>query len=510
MHYWRAWVIFFTFWRFGVWSMLTPLIKSKVLRGGYALLQGRRHDPETAGARLRAALEALGPIFVKLGQVISTRQDILPLAMAKELAKLQDQVPPFSNEIAKKRMEQSWGQAIDDIFLHLDQEPIASASIAQVYLGKLKDGSEVAVKILRPAMLEVIKKDIALMRFMASCLLRFSYDIRRLKPHEVINELEGYLHDELDLLKEAANASELRRRMQGLPILIPQMYWDYCRSDVLVMQKMNGIPISQMQALRDQGVDLSKLAQEGLTLFFTQVFRDGFFHADMHPGNIMVSVEPETHGHYILLDFGITGTLSASDKEYLAQNFTAFFRRDYKKVAQLHIESAWVPRDTRVEQLEAAIRGVCEPYFDRPLKDISLGMVLMRLFQVSRRFHVEIQPQLTLLQKTLLNIEGLGRQLDPQLDLWKTAQPFLEQWMLDEVGFKKLWKNMQAESVHWIKHGPALPRLLAEYLQKNTAQQTSLPLTVKSPPLLKSKRVWIALALGVFLGWLIFGRLALL
>jgi ubiquinone biosynthesis protein len=287
-----------------------------------------------------------------------------------------------------------------------------------------------------------------------------------LKPREVVAEFDKYLHDELDFVREAANAAQLRRNMEGLDlVLIPEMFWDYCHNDVIVMERMKGIPISQTDRLREVGVDIPKLASDGVTIFFTQVFRDGFFHADMHPGNIQVSLDPATFGRYISLDFGIVGTLTEYDKEYLAQNFTAFFRRDYKRVAELHVESGWVPADTRVDELESAIRAVCEPYFDRPLKEISLGMVLMRLFQTSRRFNVEIQPQLVLLQKTLLNIEGLGRQLDPELDLWSTAKPFLEKWMIDQVGPKKLWDQLRAEAPRYAKLLPELPRLVHDFLK---------------------------------------------
>ena len=324
-----------------------------------------------------------------------------------------------------------------------------------------------AVKVLRPGMLAVIEKDLSLMRMMAGWVERLSSDGKRLKPREVVGEFDKYLHDELDLVREAANAAQLRRNMQGLDVvLIPEMFWDWCHPEVIVMERMHGVPISQVERLREAGVDIPKLARDGVTIFFTQVFRDGFFHADMHPGNIQVSVAPETFGRYISLDFGIVGTLTEYDKEYLAQNFTAFFRRDYKRVAELHIESGWVPPDTRVDELEAAIRAVCEPYFDRPLKEISLGLVLMRLFQTSRRFHVEIQPQLVLLQKTLLNIEGLGRQLDPELDLWSTAKPFLEKWMLEQVGPQKLWSELKAQAPRYAKLLPELPRLLHVYLQQ--------------------------------------------
>jgi ubiquinone biosynthesis protein len=386
-------------------------------------------------------------------------------------------VPPFSSAIAVASIERAFGRPVDEIFETFEREPVASASIAQVHFATLRNKAghvrEVAVKVLRPGMLPVIDKDISLMRMMAGWVESLSADGKRLKPREVVAEFDKYLHDELDLVREAANAAQLRRNMQGLElVLIPEMIWDFCHPEVIVMERMHGVPISQVDRLREAGVDIAKLARDGVTLFFTQVFRDGFFHADMHPGNIQVSLAPETFGRYISLDFGIVGTLTEYDKEYLAQNFTAFFRRDYKRVAELHIESGWVPEDTRVDELESAIRAVCEPYFDRPLKEISLGMVLMRLFQTSRRFHVEIQPQLVLLQKTLLNIEGLGRDLDPDLDLWSTAKPFLEKWMLDQIGPKKLWEQLKDQAPHYAKLLPQLPRLLHEYLKTPHQNET--------------------------------------
>jgi ubiquinone biosynthesis protein len=421
------------------------------------------------GQRLREALERLGPIFVKFGQVLSTRRDLLPPDIADELARLQDRVPPFASAIAVATIERAFGKPLDAVFSHFEQLPVASASIAQVHFATLLDGRhggrEVAVKVLRPNMLSVIEKDLSLMRMMAGWVEWLSPDGKRLKPREVVGEFDKYLHDELDLVREAANAAQLRRNMQGLDlVMIPEMLWDYCHTEVMVMERMHGLPINKVDELRRLGVDIPKLARDGVTIFFTQVFRDGFFHADMHPGNIQVSVEPATFGRYISLDFGIVGTLTEFDKEYLAQNFTAFFRRDYKRVAELHIESGWVPAHTRVDELESAIRAVCEPYFDRPLKEISLGMVLMRLFQTSRRFHVEIQPQLVLLQKTLLNIEGLGRELDPELDLWNTAKPFLEKWMVEQIGPKKLLQQLKAEAPQYAKLLPALPRLMHDYL----------------------------------------------
>ena len=399
---------------------------------------GRRLDAPR-GQRLREALERLGPIFVKFGQVLSTRRDLMPIDIADELARLQDRVPPFRSDLAVSIIERALGKPVSQIFSSFEREPVASASIAQVHFATLVDRQgvqrEVAVKVLRPGMLGAIEQDLSLMRMMAGWVDGLSADGKRLKPKEVVAEFDKYLHDELDLVREASSAAQLRRNMAGLDlVLIPEMYWDFCTTNVIVMERMHGVPISQVAKLREAGVDIPKLARDGVTLFFTQVFRDGFFHADMHPGNIQVSIAPATFGRYISLDFGIVGTLTEVDKEYLAQNFTAFFRRDYKRVAELHIESGWVPSGTRVDELESAIRSVCEPFFDRPLKEISLGLVLMRLFQTSRRFQVEIQPQLVLLQKTLLNIEGLGRDLDPDLDLWNSAKPFLEKWMLEQVG----------------------------------------------------------------------------
>ena len=455
--------------RFGLDELLLSGFKQPWLIRLTRVLTWGRNLSAPRGQRLRQALEHLGPIFVKLGQVLSTRRDLLPNDIADELAKLQDQVPPFPSDVAVASIERAFGRRVDEIFTRFDRVPVASASIAQVHFASLRNSSgqerEVAVKVLRPGMLKVIDKDLELMHTMAVWLDRLSTDGKRLKPREVVAEFDKYLHDELDLVREASNATQLRRNMQGLNlVLIPEMLWDYCTREVIVMERMHGIPISQVEALRQAGVDIPKLARDGVTIFFTQVFRDGFFHADMHPGNIQVSVAPATFGQYVSLDFGIVGTLTEFDKEYLAQNFTAFFRRDYKRVAELHIESGWVPAHTRVDELESAIRSVCEPYFDRPLKEISLGMVLMRLFQTSRRFQVEIQPQLVLLQKTLLNIEGLGRQLDPDLDLWSTAKPFLEKWMLEQIGPQRLWKQLKDEAPRLAKILPELPRLVHAYL----------------------------------------------
>ncbi|MEO5696860.1 MAG: ubiquinone biosynthesis regulatory protein kinase UbiB [Burkholderiaceae bacterium] len=441
---------------------------------------GRKLDAPR-GERLRLGLERLGPVFVKFGQVLSTRRDLLPEDFADELAKLQDRVPPFPAAHARLLVERAFGKPIDEIFESFETEPVASASIAQVHFARLKDGREVAVKVLRPGMLAAIEDDLSLMRTLARWVERLSADGKRLKPREVVAEFDHHLHDELDLVREAANAAQLRRNMQGLDlVLVPEMVWDLCTQSVIVMERMHGVPISQTQRLRDAGVDIPKLARDGVTIFFTQVFRDGFFHADMHPGNIQVSIAPESFGRYIALDFGIVGTLTEVDKEYLAQNFIAFFQRDYKRVAELHVESGWVPAKTRIDQLEGAIRAVCEPHFDRPLKDISLGQVLLRLFQTSRRFNVEIQPQLVLLQKTLLNVEGLGRQLDPELDLWNTAKPFLEDWMVRQVGWAGLVERLRREAPRYAQLLPELPRLLHHTLQSRaTSDQRALEFLIR-------------------------------
>ncbi|MFZ2739524.1 MAG: ubiquinone biosynthesis regulatory protein kinase UbiB [Burkholderiaceae bacterium] len=467
----RGAIIVWTLLRFGLDELVLNSFKQPWIRTLARMLSVGRDLSAPRGQRLREALQHLGPIFVKLGQVLSTRRDLLPTDIADELALLQDRVPAFDTDIAIATIERAFSKPLGEVFSSFEREPVASASIAQVHFAtlKLRDGQlrEVAVKVLRPGMLSAIEKDLRLMRMMARWLEGLSADGRRLKPREVVAEFDKYLHDELDLVREAASAAQLRRNMAGLDlVLIPEMFWDFCMPEVLVMERMNGIPIGQVTRLQQAGVDIPKLARDGVTLFFTQVFRDGFFHADMHPGNIQVSVEPATFGRYISLDFGIVGTLTEFDKEYLAQNFTAFFRRDYKRVAELHIESGWVPAQTRVDELEGAIRTACEPYFDRPLKEISLGMVLMRLFQTSRRFDVEIQPQLVLLQKTLLNVEGLGRQLDPELDLWSTAKPFLEKWMIEQVGPKKLFEQLKEQAPRYAKLLPELPRLLHDYLQQ--------------------------------------------
>ncbi len=461
--------------RFGLDEFFLGHERVRGLRTVLSVLLFWRRLGRPRGERLRLALETLGPIFVKFGQVLSTRRDLIPLDIADELAKLQDQVPPFPAEQVYVALAHAYGKPAEQVFERFDPVAIASASVAQVHFATLPGGREVAVKILRPKIGRVIVEDIALLDVAAGLLERLWRDGRRLKPRQVVAEFERHLGDELDLLREAANASQLRRNFAGSPLLrVPEIFWDFCATEVMVMERMPGIPISQVDALRSQGVDISKLARAGVEIFFTQVFRDGFFHADMHPGNIFVDAD----GRYIALDFGIMGTLNDTDKNYLARNFLAFFQRDYRRVAQIHLESGWIPAQTRVDEFETAIRAVCEPIFDRPLREISFGKVLLRLFQTSRRFNVEIQPQLVLLQKTLLNIEGLGRDLDPDLDLWKTAKPYLERWMSEQVGWRGLLRHLKAEAPQWGVLLPQLPRLLHQRLAGQAAD--GLPTAVVS------------------------------
>ncbi|MFP6829926.1 MAG: ubiquinone biosynthesis regulatory protein kinase UbiB [Gammaproteobacteria bacterium] len=390
--------------------------------------RGRRGEP--LGVRLRLALEELGPIFVKFGQAVSTRGDLLPADISRELSKLQDQVPPFGSELAVDIIERAFGAPVDEVFAEFERQPLAAASVAQVHSAKLEGGETVVVKILRPGVNELIQRDLEVLYAIAGLAERYWQDGRRLRPVEVVSEFEKTLHRELDLMTEAANAAQLKRNFSGSDLLyVPEIYWDYCRTNVLTMERISGVPISDIETLNTRGTDIVRLAENGVEIFFTQVFQHNFFHADMHPGNIFVDVEDPSHPRYIAVDFGIMGSLSARDQHYLAANFLAFFQRDYTRVARLHVDSGWVPPDTRVDELESAVRAVCEPIFNQPLKGISFGLVLLRLFETARQFDMQVQPQLVLLQKTLLNIEGLGRQLHPELDLWKTAKPFLEDWM---------------------------------------------------------------------------------
>lgn len=488
--------------RFGLDQMVLELEPTGRLVRLSNALQFWRDLSTPRAERLRLALEALGPIFVKFGQVLSTRRDLMPPDIADELAKLQDRVPPFASALALEEIEKAYGRPASAVFAEFNPEPVASASIAQVHFARLKvedGGHEVAVKILRPNMLPVIEHDLALMDNFALLLEKLWADGKRLKPREVVAEFAKYLRDELDLMREAANASQLRRNFADSKLLIvPEVYWDWCTPTVMVMERMHGIPVSQIERLRAAGVNLKKLSAAGVEIFFTQVFRDGFFHADMHPGNIFVAPD----GRYIALDFGIVGTLTDRDKSYLAQNFLAFFRRDYRRVAEAHVESGWAPKDTRVDEFESAIRAVCEPIFDRPLKDISFGKVLLRLFQTSRRFQVEIQPQLVMLQKTLLNIEGLGRQLDPELDLWKTAKPFLERWMSEQLGWRALVRGMGQELPQLARSLPQLPRLAHQALSRPATPDLQ-PQIERLVAVQKRQNLWlalIALLLALLLG----------
>jgi ubiquinone biosynthesis protein len=493
--------------RFGIDDLVLSGVRQRWVRVLMGVATVGRDLSAPRGQRLRLALERLGPIFVKFGQVMSTRRDLIPTDIADELTRLQDRVPPFPSAQSIALVEKAFGKPIGELFATFDAEPVASASIAQVHFATLRDGREVAVKVLRPGMLNVIESDLALLHRLAVWVERISADGKRLKPREVVAEFDTYLHDELDLVREAANAAQLRRNMRDLDvILVPEMVWDLCRDGVIVMERMHGVPIGQIERLREAGIDFKKLARDGVTIFFTQVFRDGFFHADMHPGNIQVSLAPATFGRYIALDFGIIGTLTEIDKDYLAQNFIAFFRRDYKRVAELHIESGWVPPGTKVNDLEGAIRAVCEPHFDRPLKDISLGQVLLRLFQTSRRFNVEIQPQLVLLQKTLLNIEGLGRQLDPDLDLWSTAKPFLERWMNEQIGWQGFMSTLQAEAPRYSHMLPEIPRLVHQALAMVRRQEEQPHLAELLAEQRRTNRLLQSLlwgAIGFFLGALL-------
>lgn len=399
------------------------------------------------GEALRLALEDLGPIFIKFGQLLSTRRDLLPEDIADELAKLQDQVPPFPSEQARALIEAQLGAPIESIFNRFDNQPLASASVAQVHAAQLKSGEDVVVKVIRPGLKPIIAQDLAWLFLAARLAEKSSVDARRLRLVEVVSDYEKTIYDELDLLREAANASQLRRNFQDSALIyVPQVYWDWCRPQVLVMERIYGIPVTDMTALADQRTNMKLLAERGVEIFFTQVFRDSFFHADMHPGNIFVSTQTPWSPQYIAIDCGIVGSLTDEDQDYLARNLLAFFKRDYRKVAQLHIDSGWVPADTQVNELEAAIRTVCEPIFEKPFKDISFGQLLLRLFQTARRFNMEVQPQLVLLQKTLLNIEGLGRQLYPDLDLWNTAQPFLERWMRERMSPRNLLHHAQQQA----------------------------------------------------------------
>lgn len=419
----------------------------------------------TRGERIRLALENLGPIFVKAGQVLSTRGDLIPEDIAEELAKLQDQVPPFSGVQAKKIIESALKTKIAEVFSEFDLNALASASVAQVHAAKLLDGRTVVAKVLRPNIRKLIDRDLDLLAVLATSAERYWAESRRFKPREIVAEITHTLYDELDLLREGANASQLRRNFHNSPLLyVPEIYWTYSRPEVLVMERIEGIQVHNVPALRAAGMNMKRLAERGIELFFTQVFRDSFFHADMHPGNIFVAFGNTEYPQYIAVDFGIVGSLNTKDKRYLAENMLAFFKRDYQKVAELHVASGWLPPDTRIDQFEGAIRAVCEPIFERPLKEISFGQLLFRLFQTARRFNINIQPQLILLQKTLLNIEGVGRQIYPDLDLWTTAAPFLENWLKKQVGPRAFLRKIRENIPYWSEKLPEIPGLIYDVL----------------------------------------------
>lgn len=435
------------------------------------------------GERIRLALEDLGPIFVKFGQILSTRRDLLPDDIADELALLQDNVPSFPIQQSRDLIEAAYGDTIENIFTRFTDEPLASASIAQVHTATLPNGDEVIVKVLRPNVEKIIRRDLILLDYLARLAERFWADGKRLRPREVVDDYKHTILDELDLMREAANSSQLKRNFEGsADLYVPEVYWSLTRKNVMVMERIHGCPVSDIASLKKHNIDLKKLSERGVEIFFTQVFKHNFFHADMHPGNVFVS----DSGQYIAVDFGIMGTLSHDDQRYLAENFLAFFNRDYHRVAELHVESGWVPKTTRIEEFESAIRSVCEPIFERPLKDISFGNLLLRLFQTARRFDMPIQPQLVLLQKTLLNIEGLGRQLYPELDLWQTAKPFLERWMNEHLGWRGLAKSLKKNAPLMAEKLPELPLLLHDVLEK--AHNGTLEIEWKSKELEKLRK----------------------
>ena len=427
-----------------------------------------RRDREPRAVRLRLVLEDLGPIFVKLGQLLSTRRDMLPEDIAAEFTLLQDHVPPFPGVLARRIIEQALGQNIEALFQDFNETPLASASIAQVHAARLKDGSDIIVKVVRPGIEVNIRRDIGLMKILAEMAEKYSDDARRLRPSNVVAEFEKTLINELDLMREAANASQLRRNFAGSEVLyVPEVVWELTRRNVMVMERISGIPASDFEALKRAGVDFKWLAETGVEIFFTQVFRDSFFHADMHPGNIFVEVKPGSKPRIMVVDFGIMSSLSEFDQRYLAENFLAFLNKDYQKVAELHVESGWVPMDTRVDEFEFAIRTVCEPLFDRPLKEISFGKLLLRLFQTAKRFNMVVLPQLILLQKTLVNIEGLGRQLYPDLDIWHTARPLMERWMSGRVGLRGLIRGTRENVPHWLDRLPELPGKIIDLVDRS-------------------------------------------
>ncbi len=474
----RLWTIGRVFIRHGLdeFVLSVPLLRPVAFLYHLAPWNWGKTENRPRGERIRHALEDLGPVFIKFGQMLSTRRDLLPDDIAAELTRLQDQVPPFSGEAARRMIEKAYDKPVTEVFQQFTTEPMASASIAQVHAAQLWSGEQVVVKVLRPGIEKTIRQDVELMYTLARMVQRYWKEGRRLRPVEVIAEYEKTIFDELDLIREAANASQVKRNFEGAKTIlyVPQIYWDYTRTNVMVMERIYGIPVGDIPRLQTHHINFKRLGELGVEIFFTQVFRHNFFHADMHPGNIFVDPSNPQEPQYMAVDFGIVGTLSPADKRYLAENFYAFFNRDYKRVAELHVESGWVPSSTRVDEFESAIRSVCEPIFNLPIKDISFGHFLLRLFQTARRFNMEVQPQLVLLQKTLLNIEGLGRQLYPELDLWSTAKPFIERWMDEQVGVRALLNGAKVNLPKLLENLPYMPNMLYDIMRQTNQQQLKL------------------------------------
>ncbi|MEZ5451999.1 MAG: ubiquinone biosynthesis regulatory protein kinase UbiB [Thiothrix sp.] len=473
----RLWTINRVFIRHGLDELVftIPFLRPVAFLYHLAPWNWGKQETRPRGERIRRALEDLGPIFIKFGQMLSTRRDLLPDDIAAELTRLQDRVPPFSSAESRKLIEKAYGKPVTEVFQHFETDPMASASIAQVHAAQLWDGKDVVVKVLRPGIRKTIRQDVELMYIIARLVQFYWKEGRRLRPVEVVAEYEKTIFDELDLMREAANASQLHRNFEQSKMLyVPEIYWDYTHPNVIVMERIYGIPVGDIQKLRELNVNFKRLGELGVEVFFTQVFRHNFFHADMHPGNIFVNASNPQEPQYMAVDFGIVGTLSPDDKRYLAENFYAFFNRDYKRVAELHVESGWVPPTTRVEEFESAIRTVCEPIFNLPIKDISFGHFLLRLFQTARRFNMEVQPQLVLLQKTLLNIEGLGRQLYPDLDLWATAKPFIERWMDEQLGIRALMRGAKDNLPKLLENLPYMPNMLHDIMRQTSQHQLKM------------------------------------